>query len=407
MTAGIVLYGPPASGKDTITDALGSGFALVPRLKCGPGRTAGYRMVDEGDLAALRRTPGEVLWEIRRYAATYMLTRSDVLAIAESAAPVVHVGQSAAIDAVTSGIPELSWVVVELRCPRELAAERIAARSTGDDAERLARYEDTPLLDSAHLVIDTSAAAPAEAARQITQAAAPPIVVPAPTFQTSSGAIDTALTGRYTARIAASWVPYVLVNGPMGRGEYLNYGQRAANLTVWVSALPPDRIIAACWTATELVAVHAAGLRPLVMLQATDEADLRAQLGEVPPDTWVYANPRYSRELLTPEAASEHQVAGVKLSKVEAGELYAMRAANPHATLVHGSSRHIQTSLDAGADLVTAPPLAAYPADLPPADMGTIQRVVDATQRELDALDGHDARVDWIGRRAAESTSDP
>lgn len=169
MTAGIVLYGPPASGKDTITSALAGlgGFAMVPRVKSGSGRTAGYRMVNPADIAELERIPGEVLWKIERYAATYVLTRSDVCRVAASAVPVVHVGQTGATVEIPAGVPELDWAVVELWCPREVTAARIAARGTGDDRERLAVYDDTPRLDTADLVIDTNTVAAVDAAHLI------------------------------------------------------------------------------------------------------------------------------------------------------------------------------------------------------------------------------------------------
>src|SRR5699024_6612827 len=344
MIRGIILYGPPASGKDTITTALGGKFAMVPRLKAGPGRTIGYRMVTDEDLAALRATPGAVLWETQRYSANYMLTKADVLATAESAIPVVHVGETTAIDAVTHGVPELSWRIVELRCARDVAIERIAARSTEDDAERIARYDDTPYLEHADLVLDTSAASPTEAARQIIRTIAPSIVVPAPTFQTSQESVDRETTVRYAAALAESWVPYVLVNGPMGRGEHLGDTQRATNLDLWVRTTSPRRIIAACWTDTDLADAHDRGGPPLVMLQATNERILDWELRQLPTETWIYANPRYSATL-APEDIAAYNVAGVKLSKITLDHLRAMRAANPRSMILHGSSRDIQASL--------------------------------------------------------------
>ncbi|MFD0564440.1 hypothetical protein ACFQ2M_22355 [Kitasatospora saccharophila] len=47
MKTGIILYGPPASGKDTITAALieqDPRLAQFARLKIGGGRSQGYRM---------------------------------------------------------------------------------------------------------------------------------------------------------------------------------------------------------------------------------------------------------------------------------------------------------------------------------------------------------------------------
>lgn len=400
MKAGVVLYGPPASGKDTITDEGGTAFALVPRLKAGPGRTAGYRIVTEAELATRRADPAEVLWETQRYAASYMLTRSDVLAAAESAVPVVHVGQPAAVEAVAAGVPELRWTVVDLRCPREVAVERIAARDTKDDAERLAIYDTTPTLDAADVVIDTSNVAPVDAARRIQQAVTGSrLVIPAPTFR-KQGALDLDTTARYTNLLVTSAARYVLVNGPMGRGEDMNDWERAAPLAEWISRVPAQRIIAACWTGADLDEAQKQQVQQLVMLQAANESELARQIGAAPQGTWMYANPRYSGALVTPELARQHQVAGVKLSKVTFSTLRAMRETNPDAVVLHGSARNIETSLNAGADLVTTPPLTATPN----ADLGMniqiAQQHIDSSQATLDYLEGHDARVDWITEHA-------
>src|SRR5699024_12816878 len=136
MYWGVVLYGPPASGKDATTAELGKSFVLVPRLKSGPGRTSGYHMVTDADLAKRRAVPGELLWETQRYSARYMLTRSDVLHAADSASPVVHVGPTAAARAVTSAVPDAGWIVADRRCSRDAAAARIAARDRRADADR-------------------------------------------------------------------------------------------------------------------------------------------------------------------------------------------------------------------------------------------------------------------------------
>lgn len=170
MSSGIVLYGPPASGKDTVTAALGDPYRMVPRRKAGPGRTTGYHMVTDDELAALRSQPGEVLWQVERYRATYVLTRSDLAETAAIGVPVLHVGQAEAVPAVT--VPGIAWTVVELWCPREVAAARIAARSTDDDAARLAAYDATPRLAAPDVSLDTDTVQPAQAAQIIRETVA-------------------------------------------------------------------------------------------------------------------------------------------------------------------------------------------------------------------------------------------
>lgn len=170
---GVVLYGAPASGKDTVAaalHALDDRYEHYRRVKHGPGRTTGYRMVSRDELDRIRSLPGEVLWETRRYESTYLLVRGDVLDVATSGVPVVALGEPEAVNALTGGTPAVSWTVVELRCSRATAAERIAARGTGDDETRMAIYDATPQLSCPQLTIDTAVATPEMAARRIHQA---------------------------------------------------------------------------------------------------------------------------------------------------------------------------------------------------------------------------------------------
>ena len=163
---GVILYGPPAVGKDTVTAALAaeqSGFVHYRRLKCGPGRTAGYRMISSDDLATL--PADKVLWTNRRYSAVYLVERDGLGDIWRAGdTPVVHLGQPEAVVAVVRGTPNARWLVVDLHAPMPMLRERIQARGTGDDDARLAVAAQTPRLAHSDLVIDTGITAPAEAA---------------------------------------------------------------------------------------------------------------------------------------------------------------------------------------------------------------------------------------------------
>ncbi|RIV29812.1 kinase [Micromonospora radicis] len=166
MRQGLVMYGPPASGKDTVTAALcelDPCYQHFERLKVGPGRVTGYRMTTLENLARLRAA-GSILWENARYGAVYVVDRPSLVRTEDDTIPVVHLGQVAAVNAVTRGTPEISWVVVQLWSDRQTAATRITERATGDIAARLRAWDETEWLDNANLTIDTSAVSPAEAA---------------------------------------------------------------------------------------------------------------------------------------------------------------------------------------------------------------------------------------------------
>jgi len=165
MTRGVILYGAPAVGKSAAADALAAaGFSLFSPLKCGTGRTDGYRMVDDEEWARRRADEVDVVWSIERYSSSYLWSRRDIVA---TPLPVVQLGQPEAVEAMRSRVPEVAWLVVELVAPREVVAERVASRDTGDDAERMRHYDGTPRLVEADLVIDTSQETAEEVAAQI------------------------------------------------------------------------------------------------------------------------------------------------------------------------------------------------------------------------------------------------
>lgn len=163
----IILYGPPASGKDTITACLTAAhpqYRLCRRLKCGPGRTDGYRMISRGQLGDVRAR-GDAVWETRRYGATYVIDRPWIeRMLGGGEIPVLHLGEPAGVAAVTRAFPGADVVVAALECPRDIALERIEARQTGDTATRLAAYDATPSLASADVRIDTSVVSARDAA---------------------------------------------------------------------------------------------------------------------------------------------------------------------------------------------------------------------------------------------------
>jgi guanylate kinase len=170
MNRAVILYGAPATGKDTVTTALvqlDSRFQLFERMKAGPGRTTGYRMTTPDTLNSLCRA-GEIVWLNERYNARYAIDRPGLQALIQAGkVPVVHAGQPEVIPAVTGSMSDVEWTVVELRCSRETAHARIVARDTGDTPARLAAWDSTPKLTSASAVIDTDLTTSSEAAQLI------------------------------------------------------------------------------------------------------------------------------------------------------------------------------------------------------------------------------------------------
>jgi len=177
MKTGILLYGPPASGKDTITAALTAQnprLTQFQRLKIGPGRTQGYRLGTGAQLEQLEGSD-QILYRNDRYDSIYLVDRPGLDAVyAESRIPVIHLGQVAGVLALQTGYPA-AWLTVRLDCPREITATRSAARGDADTSARLAAWDATAADLQGHdpamwdLLLRTDQQEPAEVATKTLQ----------------------------------------------------------------------------------------------------------------------------------------------------------------------------------------------------------------------------------------------
>lgn len=171
---GVILYGPPASGKDTVTKAITAvdpRYVHYQRVKVGPSTVSGYVMATQAELE-MRRRSGDIIWENSRYGAVYAILRSSVRAIVKAGSvPVVHLGQPEGVHALTAATPDVRWLVVSLWCPRDVAAERLADRDLSNVAERLAAWDETPQLADVDVAVNTADASPSQVAELIVKTA--------------------------------------------------------------------------------------------------------------------------------------------------------------------------------------------------------------------------------------------
>lgn len=401
---GVILYGPPASGKDTVNAALHEGdsrYELYRRLKVGAGRTAGYRMSTAGELSRLEAS-GQLIYANERYSATYAIDRPELARILDSGhIPVVHVGQPKALEILTAAMPSVRWITIELWCPRPIAAARIEARATGDTPARLRVWDDTPRLPAPSLQVDTSETSPAEAARLISAVVLESwaVVVPVLHLTEPGGAIDFAATRKYAEKASTTWVDRFLVNGSTTRGDQISPVERAALVDLWASAVGPERVLACAWEASDLDAAVARAVTPMAVMRdlATPEAGLEFLL-RLPSGATIYSHAEMfgtSFDPLLAQRAVEMgclPVAG-KLAKVTPEEISELHAVAPSFGAWDGSSRHIRTSIAAGAAGIVATPLAGLLAhEFPSRDMELVQAVANQVQGELDRYQTREER---------------
>ncbi|SNQ51659.1 putative guanylate kinase [Frankia canadensis] len=168
----VILYGPPASGKDTVTAALAAladRYTQFDRLKVGANARAPYRAASAGDLDRLQ-AEGSILYANERYGNVYAIDRPRLDELtAASRVPVVHLGQVAGIHALHAEYPA-RWLTVLLWCPRDITATRARQRGSTDVAERLTAWDETQTdlatatADLFDLVLRTDQRPPDEAA---------------------------------------------------------------------------------------------------------------------------------------------------------------------------------------------------------------------------------------------------
>lgn len=140
----VILYGPPAVGKDTITAALSRlnpDYSLFPVLKAGAGRVGSYRLVEADDLDDLDLV---VRWN--RYGNTYAIDRAGLDQALSDGRPIVHLGDptSVGILADDNG-KKADWLVVELFADRAEIRERLRQRDPQDAERRIAVLNGFPM----------------------------------------------------------------------------------------------------------------------------------------------------------------------------------------------------------------------------------------------------------------------
>jgi len=146
MRRGVILCGPPASGKDTITrelSQLSTDYTLFRKLKAGSGGGATYRAATVEQIQNLTEA-GDILQSSRRYGNVYAVDRRELESLfRRDAVPIIHMGDLAGVR--TLQTYPAAWLSVLLCCSRQLTEDRLHERASNDVAGRMAAWDEAAI----------------------------------------------------------------------------------------------------------------------------------------------------------------------------------------------------------------------------------------------------------------------
>ncbi|MCD9625267.1 hypothetical protein [Rhabdothermincola salaria] len=409
LPKGLILYGPPATGKDTVTAILTEDPRIVHfrKLKAGAGRMEGYRRTEAAALDELERS-GKLLSVVARYGNAYAIDWAEIERLEEAGlTPVVH---TASLEEANALSARPGWRVCGLWASRRVTARRLRGRKDLDLPARLdlrsnmlrelatapAEFDhfiDTDRL-SASAVAKRVLAAPdrTSAARGVDDAVRDPdLVVAVPTLRDAYGDLDWEANADYAAAVRPGGVS-VLVAGTAGQGARIAEPDRARLIDVWCDALGPARVVAGHLNGTVPGPVPGRP-RPFVVPVEPGAYGL-AQVGRALPDAVVYsrAESGWSLPIDAPEPGA------IPFAVKFAGPGNRPVACREQLRWWHASTRTAAAALENDADAIVAASLAAA-ATLPlPRRWEDVLRL--AASERADAGEGR--RYDERVRKALE-----
>jgi len=219
----------------------------------------------------------------------------------------------------------------------------------------------------------------------------PAVIVPVLTLRDSSGRIDAEANAEYAQHAAGTWLDRFILSGSLGGGETATPVERRQIVDIWRAHLPADRLLACAWEPRDFEAISETDVPTMaVMRQLASENEALEALAALPIGSYVYSHPRYSTATYTADLSVAARSAGclprgAKVCKVDLGTIAALRDANgPAFELWDGRCRHIDRSVQAGAQGVIAVPLCTLPPLPDREDADSIQRLISNGQAALD-----------------------
>lgn len=376
MTAnirGLVLFGPPASGKDTVTQVLSRvhpRFRLFEKLKLGTGRSAGYRMATEEDLRAIQSSGG-LLSEVKRYGNSYFIDQKELDRLEhEGFIPVVHTADLAEASLISR---RRGWVSCCLWVSRREARCRLMERGDVQVEERLAlRSQMLRMLTSTMPRFDalliTDQLRPEETARRLLSVSQgnadlrpviedPELIVPVPTLRDGEGLVDWKANIAYASAVGHTST-CVLVAGTTGEGLSLTDVEHERLAAIWTEACGQPRVVLGHLTGRPK-SVSGDDPRPLVVPDLPGWRGLE-QLADTLPQAVAYSRRDLGWTIPDGIGTGIHTPFGVKVSGEHALETgAALSPSSQGLRLWHGATATAAEAFSLYADGVVLSSLAA------------------------------------------------
>jgi hypothetical protein len=218
--------------------------------------------------------------------------------------------------------------------------------------------------------------------------------------------LDLPATRRYAEQAGRSSVDYFLLNGSTTQGSETSIELRRTVIETWAEIVGAGRIIACCWSRADVDAAARPQVIPMAVMDGLrDEDEALTFLQSLPAGATIYSHPElfcgvpFTAGLARAAQEADCLPDGGKLAKIKPSEISAIHESASGFRLWDGSSRHIEQSLQAGADGIVATPLTAViagPAEFRPEATETLQAAVDPVQATLDALPDRDSRRRYL-----------
>lgn len=377
----LVLFGTPASGKDTISkelEILGT-YEMLRKAKFGSGRSVGYRMLGQ------EPDPRQVISSVSRYGNKYYVLESELQEVIErNRIPIVCTTSVTEVTDVRVWADKhgFNLVLVGLVTSFSTFKNRSNQRGDVDTQSRadswLLGYEAIRTIESQFdALFNTEKYIPRETANQINQGSktkdeipAHPVVVPVPSLVDFGEVWNGPQSSTRNSSLARKWreTPFsFLIAGSTGRGELMPYKEKVSLFNIWSEQVKPMYLYIGASSHEEAARLKTnLDIEPnRILVLPNGKTNLLEEYAEQArkfPGFLAYVKLQMWKNLENiSKLLNSDVISGIKLVTTDISELTVARDLLPSVKLLHGTGRNILSSLMLGADGVVATNLNRMP----------------------------------------------